>query len=98
MTLTFEALNAAEGDCLLLHHGPPNARRHIVIDGGVTETWACSLRPRLEQLRDEHDLDPDVALPIELLVVSHIDDDHIGGVKAMLDELSSAPGRRKPWA
>lgn len=96
MSFTFEALNAAEGDCLLLHHGPANARRHIVIDGGPRATWECSLKPRLEALRDEHGLDEGEPLPIELLVVSHIDNDHIQGVAAMLDELSRERGRA-PW-
>lgn len=88
MSCTFEALNAAEGDCLLLHHGPANARRHVVIDGGPRATWACALRPRLIALRAEHGLGDDEPLPIELLVVSHIDNDHIQGIAAMLDELS----------
>jgi hypothetical protein len=97
MSLTFEALNAAEGDCLLLHHGPQDARRHVVIDGGPRATWACSLKPRLEELRDEHGLDTDERLPIELLVVSHIDNDHIEGVLAMLEDLSGCAGGARPW-
>jgi hypothetical protein len=97
MSLTFEALNAAEGDCLLLHHGPKDDRHHVVIDGGPRATWACSLKPRLEELRDEHDLDVDQRLPIELLVVSHIDNDHIEGVLAMLEELSGCAHGPRPW-
>lgn len=97
MSLTFEALNAAEGDCLLLHHGPEDARRHVVIDGGPRATWACSLRPRLEELRDEHGLDAGERLPIELLVVSHVDNDHIEGVIAMLEDLSGCARGQWLW-
>lgn len=97
MPLTFEALNAAEGDCLLLHHGPEDAQRHVVIDGGPRATWACALKPRLEKLRAELGLDAGERLPIELLVVSHIDNDHIEGVVAMLEELSSRTVGQRPW-
>jgi hypothetical protein len=96
MSFVFEALNAAEGDCLLLHHGPAGARRHVVIDGGPRATWSCSLNPRLEELRAEHGLDAGAPLLLELLVVTHIDNDHIQGVEAMLEDLSRCSGV-KPW-
>ena len=97
MSFTFEALNAAEGDCLLLHHGSRKTQRHIVIDGGPRATWACALKPRLEKLRAEHRLGADKQLPIELLVVTHIDNDHIEGVVAMLEELSGRTTGPRPW-
>ena len=47
MVFSLEVLQAFHGDSLLLHAGD----RLCLIDGGPTNTWATSLRPRLEQLR-----------------------------------------------
>ncbi len=97
MSFTFEALNAGPGDCLFLHHGPSGDRAHVVIDAGVRATWACSLEPRLQELRREHALEERESLPLELLVVSHIDEDHIQGAAAMLEALSRDGRGTPPW-
>jgi hypothetical protein len=49
---TLEALQAHDGDCLLLHYGSDAARKLILIDGGPTGIYKSILRPRLDQLRD----------------------------------------------
>lgn len=74
MTFTLEALEAKHGDSLLLHWG---TERLIVIDGGPSGVFRKTLLPRLEALRAERDVE---TLPIRMLMVSHIDDDHIHGV------------------
>jgi len=73
---TLEALPAQHGDCLLLHFGSGEEPGLVLIDGGPSGTWANSLRPRLEALRGARD----DGFRIDLLMVSHIDDDHIVGV------------------
>lgn len=75
-----EMLPARCGDCLLLEYGPPGASRLIVIDGGLGET-AAVLWNRLEGLRHERGAE---TLEIELLVVTHIDNDHIVGIIELL--------------
>ncbi len=75
-----EMLPARCGDCLLLEYGPPGASRLVVIDGGLGET-AAVLWNRLEGLRHERGAE---TLEIELLVVTHIDNDHIVGIIALL--------------
>lgn len=91
MLFTLEALDANEGDCLLLLYGSAARPRVIVIDGGPRATCADALLPRLLELREAlghgHD-----ALPIELVVVSHVDSDHIGGVVAWTAELRAMQG------
>ena len=94
--MKLEALPAAKGDCLILHHGTASAPKLIVIDGGPSGVYKKSLLPRLRELHDERvaagliaDSDP---LMIDLLVVSHIDDDHINGVKALLNEMQQRAG------
>lgn len=73
---TLEALPAQHGDCLMLHYGSSDAPRLILIDGGPSGTWAGSLRPRLNALRTMRG----DGFKIDLLMVSHIDDDHVVGV------------------
>lgn len=66
-------LPASEGDCLILSYGPnEDGLRHIVIDGGRKATWP-GLKKALEAIaaRGEN---------VELLVLSHIDADHIDGL------------------
>jgi hypothetical protein len=85
MIFTLEALQAKHGDALLLHCGPPNAPKLIVIDGGPAGVYTRSLKKRLLQIKQSRS--PNKPLPIELLMVSHIDDDHINGVLDLTDEL-----------
>ncbi|HVK12940.1 MAG TPA: hypothetical protein VM597_29575 [Gemmataceae bacterium] len=83
---TLEALKANNGDCLFLHFGPPSAPKLIVIDGGPQFTGSAIfngvLRPRLKQVAELRGVN--LPVPVELLMVSHIDDDHIGGVIKLL--------------
>jgi hypothetical protein len=87
MLLTLEALNAEEGDCLLLHVGTKQEPLHILIDGGPGGTYLRSLQPRLRELRELHGLDDAERLPIELAVLTHTDADHIDGLVAMFEDL-----------
>jgi len=84
--LRLQMLPAACGDCLWLEYGTPPATRLVLIDGGLRPTTAVLLR-RLEQARRERGVD---VLEVELLVVTHIDNDHILGV---IELLENAP----PW-
>lgn len=78
MIFTLETLPAGEGDCLLLHYGPASDPLVAVIDGGPSGVYKRTLRPRLEELRASR-ADGGV-LQLQLVAVSHIDDDHIRGV------------------
>ena len=91
-----EALQAGKGDALLLHWGEPGDPRLIVIDGGPGGTYEESLRPRLEELKAERGLDSRELLPVEILMVSHIDDDHINGVLDLAAELRDQDERDEP--
>lgn len=82
---TLEALKAKHGDSLLLHYGDPSSPRFILIDGGPGTVYQESLRPRLLEVRERwHGEDP---LPLEMVMVSHIDDDHINGILDLTDEM-----------
>ena len=93
MAFTLEALEAKHGDALLLHWGDD---RLIVIDGGPSGVFTQTLKPRLEAIRAERGVD---TLPIRLLMVSHIDDDHIHGVLDLTRFLADLDKEKKrtPW-
>ncbi len=95
MLFQLEAMRAEAGDCLLLHYGDPDEPRVIVIDGGPTKAVYARLKKRLDQLREAQGYtDRDLPLPIELLMVSHIDDDHIDGILHLTRQLIQEGGER----
>ena len=69
---------AREGDCLIVTYGEPGALKRILIDGGRKATYA-DLKPHLEGL-------PAAERNFELLIVSHVDRDHIEGILELLDD------------
>jgi hypothetical protein len=96
--IILEALNALYGDCLLLRYSDERSGREVtwVIDGGPRaekvdgkpfSAWKDVLLPRLREITDER------PIPIELGMVSHIDDDHINGIQKITNILAaSGPG------
>ncbi len=85
MLFTLEVLQAKKGDALLLHLGSADDPRLIVLDGGPSGVYSKSLRPRLDELRAARN--PGGPLNIDLMMVSHIDDDHIHGLIDLTDKL-----------
>lgn len=79
--LTLQMLPAGCGDCLWLEYGTGASRRVVIIDGGLAET-AAVLRQRIERARQERGV---ATLEVELLVVTHIDNDHILGIIELLN-------------
>lgn len=87
--MELEVLQAAKGDCLLIHSEEAGEPRLILIDGGPKGVWENSLQPRLQELRAERGLGADEPLVIDLLIVSHVDDDHINGIIKLLQSMKS---------
>ncbi len=80
-----EALQANDGDCLLLHYEPPGAApQRVLIDGGSRSIYSSIIKPRLDQLRGP------AALDLRMVVVSHIDADHITGIVDLFKALAEA--------
>jgi hypothetical protein len=105
--VTLEALNALYGDCLLLRYpGSDGKERFWIIDGGPRagtaageriSVWLDVLLPRIEDIKDEINADPNKPLPIALGMVSHIDDDHIFGIMNLMARLvTPTPGEPAP--
>jgi hypothetical protein len=96
MFFTLDVRRARKGDCLILHYGSPDDPGLALIDGGPPSVYQPHLKPRLEEIRKMRGLDPDAALPVDMLMVSHIDDDHICGVLELTKELVEAKDAQQP--
>lgn len=91
-----EALRAKHGDALLLHYGTDAAPRLAVIDAGPGGVYADAVRPRLMEIREERGLAAKDALEIDLMMVSHLDADHITGILELMRKLKEQREAKKP--
>jgi hypothetical protein len=96
MIFSLEARRARKGDCLLLHFGSKDDPGLVMIDGGPKRVYQPHLRPRLEELKVARGLSEEDPLPVDLLMVSHVDDDHIQGILELTRELIEAQLEHKP--
>ncbi|UXE67956.1 MAG: MBL fold metallo-hydrolase [Chryseotalea sp. WA131a] len=64
-----------KGDCLLLSHGSTN----ILVDGGLSSSYNAHVAPYLNKMRNGGE-------KIDLLCVSHIDEDHIQGILKLIED------------
>jgi len=87
---TLEILRAKYGDCLMLHYGTTDEPALALVDGGPSGVYTSFLKPRLQALRLERGLPPEQSLPIDLCMLSHIDDDHVLGLRDLTKELVQA--------
>ncbi|MET1110041.1 MAG: MBL fold metallo-hydrolase [Allosphingosinicella sp.] len=90
---TLEALPARYGDCLLLHYGDDAKPGLVLIDGGPGKVWEKSLEPRLSELAAARG----PAFRINLMMVSHIDDDHVVGLVAFTSAWKAEKQAGRPW-
>lgn len=96
MIFSLDVRRARKGDCLLLHFGSKKKPGLIMIDGGPKAVYGPHLKPRLAQIRKARKLAEDEPLPIDLLMVSHVDDDHIQGILDFTKELIEAQDAQRP--
>jgi hypothetical protein len=96
MMFSLDVRRAHKGDCLLLHFGSKDAPGLIMIDGGPKNVYKPHLKPRLEQIRKARGLAKNDSLPVDLLMVSHVDDDHIQGILDLTKEEIAARDAHQP--
>lgn len=89
---TLEALPAKFGDCLLLHYGSKDKPGLVLIDGGPGGVWEASLEPRLKALAAARS-----GFRIDLMMVSHIDDDHVVGLVGFTGAWREAKDEGRQW-
>jgi hypothetical protein len=96
MFFSLDVRRARKGDCLVLHYGSKTNPGLGLIDGGPSQVYGPHLKPRLEQIRKSRKLGPNDPLPVDFMMVSHIDDDHINGILELTKELLEAKAAKKP--
>lgn len=75
---TIKFLPARFGDCMWISYGSPEEAQHILIDGGTAGTR--------EAIKAELMALPADKRRLELVVVTHVDRDHIEGILTLLKE------------
>ena len=78
--IVVEMLPAQEGDCFLI---AVDNKYHILVDGGTPYTYRHYLKSRLIKLAEDKKV-------IDLLIVTHVDNDHIGGIIPFIKENGNA--------
>ncbi|MCF6129326.1 MBL fold metallo-hydrolase [Flavobacterium sp. AS60] len=79
--MTIRFLKAFKGDSILITYEDSKSRkRNILIDGGTGPTYYESKSRKKGELNDVIDLIKEIDEKIDLLILTHIDDDHIGGI------------------
>ena len=87
--LKLEMMRAAYGDALLVEYGSEDNPSRILIDGGPYYRYPA--------LRDRLLLIPEGERSFELLVITHIDADHIDGIIKLLQDPSLGVSFKDVW-
>ena len=81
--MKIKAFEGASGDCVLL---TSSNGRNILVDGGLVKrhfgtvlSYQYNVAPEMAAMRDRGE-------KLDLVCVSHVDQDHIGGILAMLND------------
>lgn len=80
---SLESIKAKHGDCLILRWGTKAKPGIALIDGGPPTVYEDFLRPRLVELAEEFG----DGFEFDLTMLSHIDEDHIGGLLDLSNEI-----------
>jgi len=96
MIFSMDVRRARKGDCLIVHYGSKDEPGLVLIDGGPSQVYKPHLEPRLGQIRKARGLGNNESLPVDLMMVSHIDDDHINGILELTKELVEAKASQQP--
>ncbi len=78
--LNLHIVQAEQGDCLILEYGALSNPRYTLIDGGPDTIYDEHLRGVLQGIRD-------AGRKLDLIVLSHVDDDHVQGLLDLMAEL-----------
>jgi beta-lactamase superfamily II metal-dependent hydrolase len=78
--MRIKILKAGNGDSFLLSFNDGTANRNILVDGGVSETYYDDSNGLFGDLKNEIDCIEKRNESIDLLILTHIDNDHICGL------------------
>jgi hypothetical protein len=88
-TFRVKLLPAQHGDSIWIEYGETGATHHVLIDGGPVGAFGA-LRAHIEAL-------PGARRELDLLVVTHIDSDHIDGIVKLLRHPELELRLREVW-
>ena len=71
-----EMLPAGHGDALIVEYGTKADPHQLLIDAGTYHAWDGVKAELMRRRRDKY----------EIFVVTHVDEDHIGGAISLLDD------------
>ncbi|WP_373033080.1 ComEC/Rec2 family competence protein [Sulfurovum sp.] len=79
--MIIDILQAEHGDAIFISYEEDGVNRNILIDGGPSKAYTFGTRPKrhgalkkkLDSLKEQEER-------IDLLILTHVDDDHIGGI------------------
>jgi len=77
--ILLKMLPASFGDCLLLAYGEDEPTHHLLIDAGLKGTFDKVLKPLLKM--------PGQLASLDLVVVTHLDRDHICGMLPLVEQM-----------
>ncbi len=83
------SLYADHGDCLWIEYGDEAAPHRVIVDCGTTGTYK-RLAAALEAIKDKPGVN-------ELLVITHVDADHIAGALPLLSKPENATLFKEVW-
>lgn len=86
--IIIDILSTDEGDCFLTMAEKENI--NILLDGGTAGTYHRVLKRKLQDLDRQRKC-------IDLLVVTHIDNEHSGSISELLKENGSASDSKTHW-
>lgn len=78
--LILKIVQAKFGDCLIVKFGDDQNAKHMLIDGGPGGVYRDYLKDELEQIKSSGG-------QLDLVILSHIDGDHIVGLLDLTEEL-----------
>lgn len=77
--MKLKVFQSDHGDCCLLTSGTGAKKKHIFVDGGLERSYTEHVAPYMGRLRKQ-------GTELDLVCVSHIDQDHIAGMLRMLND------------
>ena len=76
MTVTVDMLQGGHGDALVVEYGAAGSTHQVLIDAGTFHAWDGVRAALLKRRNDRY----------EVFVITHVDEDHIGGAISVLDD------------
>jgi beta-lactamase superfamily II metal-dependent hydrolase len=87
--LNLHVIQARYGDSLILEYGTASTPRFLLVDGGANYVYKRHLKGVLEGIRDDGG-------ELDLVVLSHVDRDHVTGLLDLTDDLQWQRVREVP--